>query len=140
MATVLCPTAQRVFVSHILLVDDEPDALRELGLFLERRGYAVSMATDGEAALASFARHPADVVITDLRMPRRDGESLMRELRAREPGLPIIVITGVLPLADEDPELIDQFEGLTRWVLRKPLSFQELTRCLQEALPGQVLI
>ena len=63
----------------VLLVDDEAPIRETLGPFLERNGFTVRTAADGEEALASLADEPADIVVSDVLMPRRDGRSLLRE-------------------------------------------------------------
>lgn len=79
-----------------LIVDDEEDFRGLMKLHFEDLGYEVLEARDGVEALEVFARHGdrIDLVITDIRMPRMDGERLIRELRSRVPHLSIIGITG----------------------------------------------
>ncbi|MEO8874577.1 MAG: sigma-54 dependent transcriptional regulator [Polyangiaceae bacterium] len=79
--------------TRILVVDDEATNRELLATLLEQDGYAVEVAEDGEAALARFAENPADVVITDLKMPKMDGLQLINRLRAAHADVPIIVIT-----------------------------------------------
>jgi len=78
---------------RVLLVDDEPELRDVLAKILERDGYAVEVAEDGVAALARFAEHPADIVITDLGMPNMNGMQLLNRLRAEHADVPVIVIT-----------------------------------------------
>src|SRR4030095_16454559 len=79
---------------RILLVEDEPNMARTLAKNLERAGYAVEQATEGQAALARLAEEPFDVVLTDLKMPGMDGMALLRELHDRRISLAPIVLTG----------------------------------------------
>lgn len=79
---------------HILVADDDVLIAWALRSILEEAGYRVTVAHDGEQALALQARDPADVLLTDLQMPRLDGHGLIRELRAEYPMLPVIVMTG----------------------------------------------
>jgi two-component system response regulator GlrR len=87
----------------ILLVDDESDLLRLWKLRLESSGYAVVTAESGEAALAAFAAHKPDVVLTDLRMPGIDGMALFEAVRQYNKSIPVIIITahGSIPEAVE---------------------------------------
>ncbi len=81
---------------RILLVDDEPNLRKVLGALLQQLGYEVLPENDGEAALARVRSAPADTfdaVITDLRMPRMDGMSLLKHLVREEPALPVIILT-----------------------------------------------
>jgi len=79
---------------RILLVEDEPNMARTLAKNLERAGYAVEHATEGQAALARLAEEPFDVVLTDLKMPGMDGMTLLRELHDRHISTAAIVLTG----------------------------------------------
>ena len=78
---------------QILLADDEANLRRVLGAQLQRDGYEVLLAEDGEQALALVKEHHVDVVISDLKMPKLDGLSLLKRLAKDEPGLPVILIT-----------------------------------------------
>jgi serine phosphatase RsbU (regulator of sigma subunit) len=86
----------------ILVVDDEKDFRDLLRFHFEDLGYLVFEAGDGQEALDIFAerRREIDLVITDIRMPRLDGERLIQELRRRAPHLPIIGVTGHMDLQD----------------------------------------
>lgn len=85
---------------RILIVDDEETAASTLSLHLRRIGYEVDTANDGFEALSQFIKEPADLVITDLRMPRMDGEELIGKLRAENTDLPIVIVTGDLDAGD----------------------------------------
>ncbi|UJR87095.1 sigma-54-dependent transcriptional regulator [Sandaracinus amylolyticus] len=78
---------------QILIADDEANLRRVLGAQLQRDGYDVLMAEDGEQALATLADHHVDVVISDLRMPKLDGMQLLKRITASQPELPVIIIT-----------------------------------------------
>ncbi len=76
----------------ILVVDDERHIVDLLRLYLEKEGWAVVAAGDGDEALALHARHDPDLVILDLMLPKRDGFEVCRELRRRG-GTPILMLT-----------------------------------------------
>jgi CheY-like chemotaxis protein len=78
---------------RILVVDDEPSARSGLEKLLRQEGFAVDVAEDGTTALGIFAEHPADVVVTDLKMPGMDGVELCGKLRDQDGQLPVIVVT-----------------------------------------------
>ena len=83
----------------ILVVDDD-DALRELiTLRLEANGFKVEAVDSGEAALAQLALMRPDAVLTDMQMGGMDGMALFRAIHARDPALPVIVLTahGTIP-------------------------------------------
>ncbi len=78
---------------NVLIADDEPKIRQLLEQILTARGCEVREAGDGLEALAEFDRQPADVVITDLKMPKMTGQELLRELKHRDPLINVIVIT-----------------------------------------------
>jgi DNA-binding NtrC family response regulator len=78
----------------ILVVDDNREWLEMLTEALRAEGYAVRSAASGAQALSLLEDFTPDVVVTDLRMPLIDGESLIAKLHVRRPSLPIVVVTG----------------------------------------------
>ena len=79
-------------MKRILVVDDEPNIVELVRLYLEREGFAVLAARDGEEALAIAARHDPDLVVLDLMLPKVDGWEVCRELRRRG-DTPILMLT-----------------------------------------------
>ena len=78
---------------RVLVVDDEQSLRKVLQATLSREGYEVQVAADGEEALAALERDGADVVVTDLVMPKMDGLSLLRRVVQKHPDIPVIVVT-----------------------------------------------
>src|SRR5687768_13180393 len=78
---------------QILVVDDEPNLRRVLSAQLERDGYDVHTAEDGEQALGMLKEHHIDLVISDLRMPKIDGMELLRRVVGSEDAIPVVIIT-----------------------------------------------
>src|SRR5216683_659015 len=78
---------------RVLVVDDEQSLRKVLAATLQREGYEVTVCVDGEEAIAALERDGADVVVTDLVMPRMDGLTLLRKVIARHPDVPVIVVT-----------------------------------------------
>jgi DNA-binding NtrC family response regulator len=78
----------------VLVVDDDPEVRALLSRRLRRTGYAVEEAGDGVEAMQVVTQVVPDVVVTDMTMPRLDGLGLLKELRKRDPELPVIVLTG----------------------------------------------
>jgi DNA-binding response OmpR family regulator len=109
---------------HVLVVDDDAWILRMVATVLEKRGYSVETATDGEEGLSrALARHP-DLLITDVMMPKLDGWALVRQLRARSElaMLPVIFLTA---LSSEDDRIRGFRLGADDYV-SKPFRFEEL--------------
>jgi DNA-binding NtrC family response regulator len=80
--------------SRILLVEDEINMARTLAKNLERAGYTVTHAPNGEAALGTLAQESFDVILTDLKMPVLDGMGLLRAIHERKIATSVIVLTG----------------------------------------------
>lgn len=83
---------------HILVVDDEEIIRNVLSDLLAREGYTVDTAVDGIDALEQFNQKSYNLIITDLTMPRLDGMGLLKQLKASEPELTVIVITAYATL------------------------------------------
>ncbi len=112
---------------HLHVVDDEPLSAKGLAGFLSRKGYRVTMTCDGREAIDAFRVDPADVVITDLRMPRLDGWELIRILRGEFPAVYIIVVTGHYTAADTKKAT----DAGANVVMRKPLDLRAIIRTLE---------
>jgi nitrogen regulation protein NR(I) len=78
---------------QVLIVDDEPNLRKILSAQLTRDGYDVLTAEDGEQGLALLGEHHIDLVITDLKMPKVDGMTLLKRALVEEPELPVVLIT-----------------------------------------------
>jgi two-component system response regulator GlrR len=89
--------------AHVLLVDDDADLLRLLTIRLNAGHYRVTAVASAEAALARLAAELPDVVISDVRLPGRDGLALFDEVRRQHAALPVILLTahGSIPDAVE---------------------------------------
>ncbi len=114
----------------ILLVDDEPELREEVALFLEKhRGLRVVHASNGREALDQI-RTAIDIVVSDVNMPELDGLSLLGELKARSPDIPVILLTG----QDDRPTIqkalrLGAFDFVT-----KPIDLGELSTAVDRAL------
>lgn len=79
---------------RILIADDEPDVRGVLRRILERAGYQVVETVDGQQALRAAEQQAPDLLLMDLAMPGMDGIQVLRELRLRRTGLPVIAYSG----------------------------------------------
>src|SRR5258705_13570617 len=77
----------------ILVVDDESEIREGLELLLTGEGYGVSSADTGESGLGKLGERPYDLLMLDVSLPDRNGIDLLREIRLRDPHLPIVLIT-----------------------------------------------
>ena len=80
--------------TRILVVDDEVLIQNILRKILEKEGYQVRTATSGSEALKLMAAEPADIVISDVRMPEMDGFELLKQLKESYPASGVIMMTG----------------------------------------------
>ncbi len=117
----------------ILILDDETEIRAELAEYLAHKGYEVEEADDGLEGLRKFEAAPADLVITDIKMPRLDGYEVIRRIRQIDPGLPIIAVTGHFSPSD-----LNTAEDMGATVtMKKPLDLRELAAELNRLLePG----
>ncbi len=124
-------------VPTILVVDDEATIADGLRLTLESEGYAVSTAASVREALAAFAQCEPQAAIVDLMLPDGDGLALTRELRGRDAGLQVIVITayGSVRKAMEATKGAGAFH-----VLEKPFDPDELLALVRNALDHRRLL
>jgi two-component system NtrC family response regulator len=126
------PTGPR---ARVLVVDDEPSLRRVAQYRLTEAGYEVALAEDGAAGLTSFEEFAPDLVITDVRMPGMAGDALAAEILRREPGLPVVVVTGHGSVADAVKAMRS---GVTDYVL-KPVSWDEMLIAVEHALSSAAL-
>jgi DNA-binding response OmpR family regulator len=80
----------------ILLVDDEPSLQKMLTHALEREGFQVQVAGDGEAALEAFKTYEPHLIVLDIMLPKLDGTEVIRRIRAQS-DVPVIMLTGQRP-------------------------------------------
>jgi DNA-binding NtrC family response regulator len=85
---------------NILLVDDEPDLRASLGQVLRDEGHAVDLASDGEAAIARLAAQPFHLVVSDVRLPKLDGLTLLRRIRKDFPSTEVLIMTAYGSIGD----------------------------------------
>jgi len=80
-------------MAKVLVVDDEVNLRKVLTAMLRRNGYEVTAAADGEQGLAEFYKSGADIVVTDLVMPKLSGMELLKSINSSHPDVPVILIT-----------------------------------------------
>ena len=120
---------------QVLIVDDEPNLRKILAAQLSRDGYEVMLAEDGEQGLTMLREHHIDLVVTDLKMPKVDGMTLLRDALREHPDLPIVMITahGTVDTAVEALKL-GAFDYLT-----KPFDKDEVRQVVAKALKTRQL-
>jgi len=116
-------------VSRVLVVDDEPQIRRALGINLRSRGYDVDFAADGGQALTLAARKHPDVVVLDLGLPEMDGVEVIRGLRGWS-HVPIVVLS----VRDAEAEKVAALDAGADDYVTKPFGMDELVARLRAAL------
>jgi CheY-like chemotaxis protein len=127
-------------VANILIVDDDPAVQITIRLLLERAGHHVTAAGDGHSGLALFEASPFDLLFLDIFMPRMDGLEMMRRVRAQQPGVPIIVISGrsVAPDPYAEPDFLKMATKLGAVAsLQKPFRADALLATVDRCLKSQ---
>ncbi len=116
-------------MTHITIVEDEPNISEVISLYLKRAGYTVSAYADGRMASEAFAVQLPDLIILDIMLPNMDGFALTRQLRDRS-DVPIILLTS----RREEADRIAGLElGADDYVV-KPFSPQELVSRVRAVL------
>jgi two-component system KDP operon response regulator KdpE len=127
---------------NVLVIEDEPQIRRALRIGLERNGYTVALATDGDEGLDMASSGPLDIVILDLALPGIQGLDVCRQLRTWSK-VPIIVLS----VRESEKDKIDSLDAGADDYLTKPFSLEELLarmravlrRVSQDALPDTPL-
>jgi two-component system, OmpR family, KDP operon response regulator KdpE len=116
-------------VTRILVIDDEPQILRALGVNLRARGYDVDLAASGEEGLALAATNPADLVLVDLGLPGIDGIEVIRGLRGWT-NVPIITLS----VRDAERDKVAALDAGADDYVTKPFGMDELLARLRASL------
>ena len=121
---------------RILIIDDEPAVRDVLQTMLEESGYSVEVAAEGEEGIRRHRESPADLVITDLHMPGKDGLATLKELREDGAAVKIIAMSGADTYMVErnlDSSRINGADG----TLQKPFELRDLLSAIENLLPPQ---
>jgi putative two-component system response regulator len=121
---------------NCLVVDDEMRLRQVLRRIMEADGFVTAEAANGEEALVALAAAPADLVLSDLRMPGMDGIALLKELRARHPDTAVVLITAV---ADVEVAMSCLALGAMDY-LTKPFHLEEVRARVSQAMERRRLV
>lgn len=119
----------------ILVMDDHDPTRVRLGRVLAKEGYRVRTAADGEEGMRALVEHHIDLVLTDVRMPRKDGIAVLHEVRRRGWDMEVILITGY---GDVDIVVQALRDGAVDF-LRKPIDIDDMLAAVRRALATQTL-
>jgi len=117
----------------ILIVDDDPELSDGLRIMLERHGYRVLQARDGQQAKSLIYQHRPDLVILDMMMPRMGGYPVLEHFRDKADAPPIIMIT-----ANEGSrhKAYAEYLGVVDYI-RKPFAMERLLESVERGLSGE---
>jgi two-component system chemotaxis sensor kinase CheA len=129
----LAPRAAAPAGRSAIVVDDTVASRTLVARLLEAGGFAVRIASDGEAALALLDEAPCDVLVSDVQMPRLDGLGLTRRLRAdpRWRGLPVVLLSTLDAPGDVEAGTL---AGATAYVSKRALAGDALVRLVRRLL------
>jgi YesN/AraC family two-component response regulator len=120
-------------MARILLIDDDDSVRRVLRLMLDQFGHVVVEARNGREGIEMFMEANADLVITDIVMPEKEGLEVLKELRKLLPAVKIIAISGGGRVNPTDYLRMAKFLGAAT-VLAKPISCEALIGAVNEVL------
>jgi two-component system chemotaxis response regulator CheY len=121
------PREAHTVAADILVVDDELDIRRSVSEVLRTAGFTVAEAEDGDVAFGLLSTHRYGMILLDIRMPARDGVSLVEALRE----VPPVVVHSAYSLGEEERARLG---GKVVRYLRKPVSPQQLLATVQGIL------
>jgi DNA-binding response OmpR family regulator len=117
---------------RILIIDDELEVANTLALALEEEGHTPSVARNGAEGLVRLEDERPEAVFLDVRMPGLSGVDVLREIRRRDPGIPVVLLTGHATGADLAAA---RRLGVTD-VVMKPWALKGLEEALTQLRPG----
>ena len=121
--------------ARILVVDDEPAVVMFAERVLQTAGYQIMTATSGDAALELCTQQGLpDLLVTDMKMPRMEGDELASKLRQQDPDLKVLYLTGFADLLFKNKEVLWDGEAY----LEKPCSIGGLLEAISLLLSGGV--
>jgi len=115
---------------RVLMVDDEPDVIRGVQIWLLTAGYETLTALDGNQAVAAAIKDVPDAIILDVRMPNKDGLAVMAELQRREDTKHIPIIMLSASLVDKQRAL----DAGARFFLTKPYVGKDLVAAVNASV------
>jgi len=115
---------------QVLIVDDDVSMQRMLRSRLEREGYHVVTASDGDEGLSLIRKHVFNLVITDMRMPKVKGDELARSITQFNPDIPVIVMTAY----GEVNEAVRVMQDGVSYYMTKPFDVEELVQRVRKAV------
>ncbi|MDQ7052969.1 MAG: response regulator [candidate division KSB1 bacterium] len=122
-------------MENVLIVDDEDDILHLMAEAISRWGYNPIIAHDGQDAIQKVEELPVDLILTDVRMPKVDGISLLQKVKEINPDTSVIVFTGYPAIQSA----VDALKSGAYDYLVKPVDLAELKNKIEKAIQAKRL-
>lgn len=113
--------------ANILVIDDLPWMLKVVEMMLQQQGHKVTCTEDARAVGDMMDKENFDLVITDVFMPQVDGRDLIKSIKSRKNGMPVIAMTGGGSNLEEINTIMEELKESADSVLKKPFTVKELT-------------
>jgi two-component system response regulator HydG len=123
-------------MATILIVDDARSTLRALEVILKREGYTVLTAVSGTEGLTYIEQHEVDLLLCDVKMPKMDGLTVLRQVKAEDTGIAVVMMSGH---GDISTAVSAMKEGAFDYLV-KPFGEDEVLRVVQKALAMRALV
>ncbi|MCI0329445.1 MAG: GAF domain-containing protein [candidate division Zixibacteria bacterium] len=117
-------------MKRVLIVDDEERICQSLSALLGREGYSIETATNGEAAIAKIAATSYDLILSDIKMPKADGMTVLKRARQADPEALVVLMTGYASL---ESAIAAVSSGAYEYIM-KPVEIEELKRLVKRAV------
>ena len=114
-------------MQKILIIDDEKDIVDMMADFLSERGYAISKAYDGEEGVQKFDSEKPDIVMCDIKMPRKDGFEFLKEVRSSRRWVPVIIISAL----SEPANIMKGYDFEADYYITKPVNLEDALKAVQ---------
>ena len=121
---------------RVLIIDDDVELLRQMSVAFVNAGYEVRVALDGQAGLRQFLADPADLVVTDVIMPNREGIETIVALRKACPSVKLLAISGGYRAGSGDFLKLAKHVG-SDGVLAKPFRLSDLVKLASSVLEAK---
>jgi DNA-binding response OmpR family regulator len=114
----------------VLVSEDDRNIAGLIQEIIERKGYGVVLAKDGQQAYEEFKRRKYDLIVTDLKMPKLDGISLIKLVRETDKHIPIVIITGY---GSEKNRALVKSYGVVK-ILTKPCTVKDISDAVESTI------
>jgi DNA-binding response OmpR family regulator len=114
-------------MAKILLIDDEPEAVDMLKGFLSERGHSIVEAYDGDEGLKKFDAENPDIIICDIKMPKKDGFQFLKEMRTSRKWVPIIIVSALT----EPANIMKGYDFEADYYITKPINLEDVLKAVK---------